>query len=153
MTKNDHFETQKRHFWAFLASFKISFSSLQHPSHRPWNIFASFPNTPMLVAVETSLLGNHTAAKRGGTWRSKGIVIPDIPWPMKVNHAKVGSSEKHFMIAPAVFNPDPISTIVLKFVYSSNKDPGIWYRAQKYKLIYLVARLVRILVKSKLNWI
>ena len=33
MTKNDHFETQKCHFWTFLASFKISFSSLQHPSH------------------------------------------------------------------------------------------------------------------------
>ena len=33
MTKNDHFETQKCHFWAFLASFKISFSSLQHPKH------------------------------------------------------------------------------------------------------------------------
>ena len=29
MTKNDHFETQKCHFSAF---FKISFSSLQHPS-------------------------------------------------------------------------------------------------------------------------
>ena len=31
MTINDHFETQKCHFWAFLASFKILFSSLQHP--------------------------------------------------------------------------------------------------------------------------
>ena len=30
MTKNDHFETQKCHFGAFMASFKISFSSLQH---------------------------------------------------------------------------------------------------------------------------
>ena len=33
MTKKDHFETQKCHFWAFLASFKILFSSLQHTSH------------------------------------------------------------------------------------------------------------------------
>ena len=33
MTKTDHFETQKGHFWAFLAFFKISFSSLQHPSY------------------------------------------------------------------------------------------------------------------------
>ena len=33
MTKNDHFETQKCHFWAFLPFFKISFFSLQHPNH------------------------------------------------------------------------------------------------------------------------
>ena len=33
MTKNDHLETQKCHFWAFLATFKISFSSLQHTSY------------------------------------------------------------------------------------------------------------------------
>ena len=38
MTKNDHFETQKCHFSSFLASFKISFSSLQHPSHNLWHI-------------------------------------------------------------------------------------------------------------------
>ena len=31
--KNDSFETQKCHFRAFLASFKISLSSLQHPNH------------------------------------------------------------------------------------------------------------------------
>ena len=30
-TQKCHFETQKCHFVAFLASFKISFSSLQHP--------------------------------------------------------------------------------------------------------------------------
>ena len=34
LTKNDHFETQKCHFRAFLASFKISFSSLQHPNYK-----------------------------------------------------------------------------------------------------------------------
>ena len=33
MIKNDHFETQKCHFLAFLAFFKISFSSLQHPNY------------------------------------------------------------------------------------------------------------------------
>ena len=33
MTKNDHSETQKCHFSAFLAFFKILFSSLQHPSY------------------------------------------------------------------------------------------------------------------------
>ena len=31
MTKNDHFKSQKCHFSAFLAFFKISFFSLQHP--------------------------------------------------------------------------------------------------------------------------
>ena len=38
MTKNDHFETQKCHFWAFLAFFKISLSSLQHPTHKLQNL-------------------------------------------------------------------------------------------------------------------
>ena len=33
MSKNDHFEAQKCHFRAFLASCKISFSSLQHPNY------------------------------------------------------------------------------------------------------------------------
>ena len=34
--KNDHFETQKCHFWEFLAFFKISLFSLQHPTHIPF---------------------------------------------------------------------------------------------------------------------
>ena len=33
ITQNDHFEAQKCHFWAFLASFKISFSGLHNPKH------------------------------------------------------------------------------------------------------------------------
>ena len=37
MTKNDHFETQKCHIWAILASFKIPFSSLQRPSYNQFD--------------------------------------------------------------------------------------------------------------------
>ena len=47
MTKNDHFETQKCHFWAFLDSFKISLSSLQHPKHNMTIAWLSIFNHPL----------------------------------------------------------------------------------------------------------
>ena len=45
MTKNDHFETQKCHFLAFLAFFKISFSSLQNPTYDRTNMAIRGPTS------------------------------------------------------------------------------------------------------------
>ena len=45
MTKNDHFETQKCHFLTFLDSFKISLSSLQHPSYNRAQVNHTFLET------------------------------------------------------------------------------------------------------------
>ena len=51
MTKNNHFETQKCHFWAFLASFKISFSSFQHPNYSIAQISHAFLEKDMNPCV------------------------------------------------------------------------------------------------------
>ena len=66
MTKNDHFETQKCHFWAFLASFEISFSSLQHPTYIPEVRFhAGFPTN------------NYMSGRYGRFWVTHIISAPN----------------------------------------------------------------------------
>ena len=52
MTKNDYFETQKCHFWVFLCPFKISFSSLQHPS----NVRRTFPPKTVQFSIIVTFL-------------------------------------------------------------------------------------------------
>ena len=59
MTKNDHFETLKYHFWAFIAFFKISFSSLHNPSYNPF-----------FVNIKTKSFQDATKVMRGGFYFS-----------------------------------------------------------------------------------
>ena len=72
MTRNDHFETQKSHFWAFLASFKISVSSLQHPRYMVFDIFWRLRN---IVKVKHSFFIVQPAPEHAVTYRQSSLLI------------------------------------------------------------------------------
>ena len=73
MTKTDHFETQKCNFWAFLASFKISFSSLQHPSEDVFffvHVHTGESVKPNLINVHQPILNRKLQLYKAVRWFS-----------------------------------------------------------------------------------